>query len=63
MNDITVVLGTDQGIVVYRGKGNGGWQQVGYGLAGQTITALAAWPDDEVILAGTRQGGLPQPRR
>jgi len=56
MNDITVVLGTDRGIVVYRGKGNGGWQQVGYGLAGQAITALAAWPDDEVILAGTRQG-------
>lgn len=56
MNDITVVLGTDQGIVVYRGKGNGGWQQAGYSLAGQAITALAAWPDDAVILAGTRQG-------
>ncbi len=56
MNDIQVVLGTGQGLVVVREVGEGNWQQTGRGLDGQAVTALAAWPDSEVILAGTRQG-------
>lgn len=58
MGDIYVVLGTDQGLLMYREAGEGSWHQVGHSLDGQAITALAAWPDGEMILAGTRQGAF-----
>jgi photosystem II stability/assembly factor-like uncharacterized protein len=57
MDGTTIYLGTEEGVVIYRDQEDERPREIGRGLDGHTVTALALWPgDDRTILAGTTEG-------